>query len=164
MPREMVIATPENAEIRVPLAGMFTRAWAFVKDTGNQIVGFFVIEILLFIIQGMINRHANPFAYDLFRGFSLIIYFVWAFGYHTYFEVFHNGQTPGKKSLNIRVIGINGQKVGFFSSILRNFLRIADFLPALFFSGGVSSLVSEKHQRIGDFFAATVVIREEPHD
>ncbi len=159
MPREMVIVTPENAEIRVPLAGMFTRAWAFVKDTIRQIIGLIIIQITLLIIASQISRHNSRFAYDLFQGFNLIVTFVWVFGYHTYYEIFHNGQTPGKMAMNIRVVGANGQKIGFFSSVLRNFLRIADFLPALFFSGGVSSLVSERHQRLGDLFAATVVIR-----
>jgi uncharacterized RDD family membrane protein YckC len=46
--------------------------------------------------------------------------------------------------------------------LLRNFLRIADFFPILFVTAMVSILLSDQHQRIGDIFAGTVVIRDDP--
>ena len=162
LPQELVIHTPENAEIRVPLAGMFSRATAFVYDLGIQ-VALLVVEHIVFIMILDNVRWRSSLLYHLgvVQGFYLIVVFVTIFGYYTFYELFKNGQTPGKKAYGLRVVSLGGQQVGLFSSFLRNFLRIADFMPFLFFAGVVSTLITERHQRIGDLFAGTVVIRTE---
>ena len=64
MSQDMVIVTPENAEIRVPLAGMFSRAGAFAYDIGLQI-----FWLMLFYI-GLIGT---------FNSLRFPIFFYWAY-------------------------------------------------------------------------------------
>lgn len=161
MSQDMVIVTPENAEIRVPLAGAFSRAGAFAYDIGVQCVW-----LVAFYIGGLggLDFISFPIFYSGMRiliiGFFLIFSLAWSVGYYVYHEVYNHGRTPGKKAFGIRVVMSNGQDIRFFSSLLRNVLKLADFLPSLFLAGFVSMLVTDKHQRLGDLLANTVVISE----
>ena len=162
MPQELVVHTPENAEIRVPLAGMFSRAAAFVHDFLVQLVCLAAVHIgFLLLIEEVFRNHRVLYELKLLQGLHLIVMFVLIFGYYTFFELYRNGQTPGKKAYSLRVVSLNGQRVGLFSSLLRNFLRIADFMPFMFLAGMFSALITDRHQRIGDLFAGTVVISTE---
>ncbi len=162
MPQELVIHTPENAEIRVPLAGMFSRATAFVHDTALQLV-LLLVEHLVFatFLSGYGVGPRMALDSGLATGIYLILVFLTIFGYHTFYDLFRNGQTPGKKAHGLRVVSLTGQRINLFSSLLRNFLRIADFMPCLFLAGVFSTLITDFHQRIGDLFGGTVVIRTE---
>jgi uncharacterized RDD family membrane protein YckC len=162
MPQEMVILTPENAEIRVPLAGMFTRAAAFSYDVCMILMG------LIFILVGAWSGLFVPILGSLMKffggalfGIYQILAMIWIFGYFPFFELIKDGRTPGKKAFGLRVVTVSGQKLRLFNAILRNFLRIADFLPFLFFAGMFTTFVTERHQRIGDFIAGTIVIKED---
>lgn len=162
MPQELVVITPENAEIRVPLAGTFSRAAAFFHDFCLQMIGLIVLQIVTMIIFDRLRYTIFPYlSRDFFNGLNMLIVFLWIYGYYPFFELWNNGQTPGKKAHGIRVIGSNGQKVRLFGSLLRNFLRIADFVPFFFLAGLFSTLMTNRNQRLGDIFAGTVVIREE---
>lgn len=162
MSQDMIIITPENAEIRVPLAGVFSRAAAFVYDVFLQIL---IMIALNFGLTYLLYYFRFPIWYSslyaVFYGFFLIISLVWTIGYYVYFEVRRNGRTPGKKAFGIRVVMANGQQVRFFNSLLRNILRVADFLPSFFMAGVFTALITENQQRIGDFLANTIVIRDE---
>ena len=51
-------------------------------------------------------------------------------GYFIFFELMMRGQTPGKKSMKIRAIRDDGTPIGGNEVLVRNLLRIVDFLPA----------------------------------
>src|SRR4029078_2537000 len=53
-----------------------------------------------------------------------------------------------------------GQPVGFLASLVRNVLRLVDFLPTLYLLGAIMIVVSRHHQRLGDLAAGTLVVRE----
>ncbi len=160
MPQELIVRTPENAEIRVPLAGIFSRAAAFMHDVAIQLACIFVVHIGFLIVFKQLRRiHGLLFGLSLAQGLYSITIFIIVFGYYSFFELYRNGQTPGKKVLGLRVVTLSGQRVGLFSSLLRNFLRIADFMPFMFLAGAFSVLFTDRHQRIGYVFASTVVIR-----
>jgi len=162
LPQELVIHTPENAEIRLPLAGMFSRATAFVHDLASLFV-ILLVEGIVYVMLLSNSHSATALAADraLLYGVFIIFVFLTVIGYFPFYEIFRNGQTPGKKAYGLRVVTLTGQKISFFSSLLRNFLRIADFLPFLFLAGVFSTLITDRHQRIGDLLAGTVVIRTE---
>lgn len=162
MSQEMVIITPENAEIRMPLAGIFSRGGAFAYDVCIQLVVLFGASILLtFSTPFVYYGFGGMFSHSLTSGIYLIVCLLWSVGYYLYFELYSHGRTPGKKAFGIRVIMVNGQDVRFFSSLLRNILKLADFLPAFFLAAVFSTVLSENHQRIGDLLANTVVVRDE---
>src|SRR5262249_54993175 len=83
-------------------------------------------------------------------------------GYFIFFEWLLNGQTPGKRLLHIRVIQQGGYALRFFDTLLRNLLRVVDFIPLFYGVGLVSLLMSRNSQRLGDLVAGTLVVHQEP--
>ena len=86
--------------------------------------------------------------------------FVAHFGYFTVFEILWRGQTPGKRMMHIRVVKDSGRTLSASETILRNLMRIADQLPALYAVGILSALVTPQNQRLGDLMAGAIVVRE----
>ena len=83
-------------------------------------------------------------------------------GYFILFEWLLNGQTPGKRLLHIRVIKQGGYALRFFDTLLRNLLRVVDFLPLFYGVGLTSLLLTRDSQRLGDLVAGTLVVYQEP--
>jgi hypothetical protein len=91
------------------------------------------------------------------------------FGYFAYFEWKWNGQTPGKRMMDLRVIDDRGMSVDAFQSLTRNLFRIVDMMPFLFALdfisigfyglGGIAAWLSPQQKRLGDWAAGTLVIR-----
>ena len=71
------------------------------------------------------------------------------------------GATLGKMALGLRVVKTDGSPIGWSESIIRNLLRIVDFL---FFYLVAAILIwnSPLRQRLGDQVAKTVVVRSRP--
>lgn len=100
---------------------------------------------------------------------AMLITFLFYFGYFTYFEWKWNGQTPGKRLADIRVIDDRGMSPDFFQLMVRNLLRVVDLLPALvaldyigigFYAvGGLVFLLHPRSKRLGDMAAGTMVVR-----
>jgi hypothetical protein len=74
--------------------------------------------------------------------------------------VLASGRTPGKRWNGLRVVRVEGQPVGFVTSVIRNTLRIVDFMPGAYLVGAFCILVTRKNQRLGDMAAGTLVVRE----
>jgi len=68
------------------------------------------------------------------------------------------GATVGKSVAGLRVTDLEGRRVGWQAAILRNIGRLLDALPFLYLVGGIFTLNSRLHQRLGDRFAGTLVI------
>jgi hypothetical protein len=80
--------------------------------------------------------------------------------YFAFFETIWNGQTPGKRYAQLRVMKDDGRPISAYEAILRNLLRIVDQLPALYGVGLISILFSKQSKRLGDYVAGTVVVHE----
>ncbi|NLI75659.1 MAG: RDD family protein [Candidatus Riflebacteria bacterium] len=154
MPEDVRLTTPENIEIRFPLAGFCTRGKAFFYDCLYQ----FLLSIGVVYIGVEWLAH-TPLSF-LAAPLSIALTFLVVWGYHILFEIFLDGQTPGKRHFGIRVVTLDGQRIEFFPSMVRNLARIVDFLPFGFVAGAVAMLSSRHHQRIGDLFSRTMVIRD----
>jgi len=74
------------------------------------------------------------------------------------FEVLRDGQTPGKKTLGLRVVNGNGTPVTWLPSIIRNLMRTVDSLPFLYGFGVASCLADPHSRRLGDLVAGTLVV------
>jgi uncharacterized RDD family membrane protein YckC len=68
------------------------------------------------------------------------------------------GQTIGKRLAAVRVTDPEGRPIGWQAAILRNLGRLLDALPFLYLLGGILTLSSRQHQRLGDRFARTIVV------
>ena len=62
--------------------------------------------------------------------------------------------------MHIRVVSADGTPVSVRQALMRNLLRAADAVPAVYFVGVVSVLVDGRFRRLGDIVAGTLVVRE----
>lgn len=93
-------------------------------------------------------------------GIGLILAFLLEWFYPVYFEVWHQGRTPGKKNMHIRVVNDDGTPVTFGPSLLRNLLRVVDFLPFMYLTAVCASVIHPRFKRLGDLVAGTLVVYE----
>jgi uncharacterized RDD family membrane protein YckC len=90
-------------------------------------------------------------------GLYLIVLFLGEWFYPVFFEV-TSGATPGKKQFGLQVVHDNGTPVSGSASVIRNLLRVADFLPVGYAAGLVCMLVQRDFKRLGDLAAGTIVV------
>ena len=140
------LETPEGATLPLAPAGMGVRIMAFMIDMLIKTVANIVVFTVLALLGGM------------GMGIALILAFLLEWFYPVYFEVWHQGRTPGKKNLHIRVVNDDGTPVTFGPSLLRNLLRVVDFLPLMYLTGIITSLFNPQFKRLGDLVAGTLVV------
>jgi uncharacterized RDD family membrane protein YckC len=69
------------------------------------------------------------------------------------------GRTLGKRLCDLRVVRRDGGRLGAGGALVRNVLRLVDWLPAFFLLGAVVIWVTPADQRLGDLAAASAVVR-----
>lgn len=69
------------------------------------------------------------------------------------------GQTLGKRLLGIVVVREDGEPCTYAAATIRTALRLADALPVAYIVGLVAIGLTERHQRLGDLLAGTIVVR-----
>lgn len=143
--------TPESIELSLNVAGLVPRASAWLIDLLIRGGIYFAFFILLSALG------------EFGQGIFLIIFFLVEWFYPVFFEV-RTGATPGKKKYNLMVCQDNGTPISWQSSITRNLLRVADFLPMLFGFGILSMLFHKDFKRLGDIAAGTIVVYQDGQD
>lgn len=144
------IQTPEGVTFALPLAGPVARFLAFIIDT--TVIA--AISILIFALVTLTSIILGGISFAL----AIITIFAINTLYGIILEYLFNGQTLGKRVLGIRVADIHGLRLTISQVIVRNLLRSADMLPALYLLGGTVAILSPYMQRLGDIAANTVVI------
>lgn len=78
----------------------------------------------------------------------------------TYYAVLEGlfSATLGKRLAGLRVTDLEGRRITRQAAILRNVARLLDVLPFLYLLGGILTLTSRQHQRLGDRLARTLVV------
>jgi uncharacterized RDD family membrane protein YckC len=167
---QLNIETPEQVDLRFPVAGIGSRFVAILIDHLIQFVTYIVIGLIIFVWA----KNAGPasvgaktdemdaagkwfIAAVIFFNFCLI------WGYFALFEAFWHGQTPGKRIMKLRVIKDSGRQITLFEALARNLLRFVDMIPPVTYSAGViTMLCNRKNKRLGDLAAGTLVVHELP--
>jgi uncharacterized RDD family membrane protein YckC len=147
---QLDIITPEHVHIRLEPAG-----------AGSRFLALLIDALLILIISGFFMtflRLAMPEGIGVAIGMTLNFVLTW--GWHVWFEVRHQGRTPGKRALRLRVIDARGLPVSLHQSLVRNIVRILDFLPAFYGVGATAVLLSDTRRRLGDLVADTIVVRD----
>jgi uncharacterized RDD family membrane protein YckC len=161
---KLTIETPEQTALEFPLAGVGSRCLALLLDTLIQI-GIFLALFMIFGILSAVVPGTGSWASALGMWAAAILYlafFVLYFGYYAIFECVWNGQTPGKRVAQLRVIQESGRPVLIWQAIARNLMRAVDQIPGIYAVGLASALISKQNRRLGDFVAGTVVVHERP--
>jgi uncharacterized RDD family membrane protein YckC len=161
----LTIKTPEQIGFKYILAGLGSRATAFIVDTVFRAL----LILFIFVLTGLVEKwlpalDPTGFLAALSKNWVLALgvlaYGVIDLGYFLIFEAVWSGQTPGKRLQKLRVIKVNGQPIGWLESGLRNILRAVDMLLGFYPLGLMVMFLSQRSQRIGDYAAGTVVIVE----
>lgn len=157
------VATPERVAVELPIAGVGSRAMAYLVDVGLLfLVGLVAYFAVTFLVPDPVNAVLG--LSRLARVLGAVALFAALWIYWTAFEVAWHGQTLGKRLMRIRVVRLDGSPVTAVDSAIRNLLRLVDFFPACYPVGLVTMLFDAKHRRVGDLVAGTVLIREEAID
>jgi uncharacterized RDD family membrane protein YckC len=148
------VETSDHVVLRYDLAGGGNRGFAAVVD--------FLIATLVFVggvwFSTILVRGLGLIGFQL-QGVLLLVMFLVAWSYFVVLEWLWQGQTVGKRMYGLRVIREDGAPVGFIASLIRNLLRMVDFLPLFYGVGLVSVIVTTRSQRLGDIAAGTYVVR-----
>ncbi len=155
----IVIETPENIAFGYDVAGLGSRFLAAFID--NLILGilYLILWIVLILVSftSVLSNVPSELTWILPALLLLTMFLIW-FGYYILFEIFMGGQSPGKRLLNLRVIKENGYPLGIVDILIRNLVRVIDFLPFGYGVGVVAMFANSRSKRLGDFAAGTLVV------
>jgi uncharacterized RDD family membrane protein YckC len=160
MDEQLTISTPEQVAFHYELAGIGTRFVAALIDYLIIITALLLLTCAMsFLRLGAIGVGGDAGTYVVLA-LIVLIYFALFWGYFMLFETLWSGQTPGKRMGRLRVIRRDGQPVGAGEVLIRNLVRIVDFLPGFYGIGLVVMFIDKEARRLGDMAAGTIVVRE----
>ncbi|MBL7876411.1 MAG: RDD family protein [Cyclobacteriaceae bacterium] len=142
------VRTTQNVFIQYPVASV-----------GDRILAYIIDRLILVFYSVAVSA--------LFINLEVEIYWVWLMVlgtpwliYNLAFEIFMNGQSPGKRTLNIKVVRLDGTSPTLGGYLLRWIFSFVDF----YFLGGVIAVIlvaaGGRGQRLGDMVAGTSVIKQ----
>jgi uncharacterized RDD family membrane protein YckC len=160
---EYSVLTPERVSLQYDIAGIGSRGAAVIVDTVIQYLGLLILLVALTsaaVVSSVIQETRGAGGTALVVGLAALLVFLVMFGYFILFEIVWNGQTPGKRLLGLRVIRENGYPIRPVDSVIRNLIRVVDWLPLAYGVGMLTMLLNNRSKRLGDFASGTIVVRE----
>lgn len=153
------IDTPENVIFGYEVVGIGSRFLAALIDTTIIAVLLVATNAILFYVflRGQDGGMSSGFIVALLS----LVSFAFFWGYYIFFEMRWNGSSPGKRQVGIRVIRADGTPITLAESVIRNLVRLVDFLPGAYGLGLVTMFIDSKARRLGDLAANTLVVREQ---
>lgn len=157
------MVSPGGVEVSQTIAGIGGRSLGYIIDWHIRLLvsaaWFFVLVIVL---GGGIHSEAFTDAFDAKWAAGVIFYPILIFNllYHLVLEIVMNGRTPGKRMAGVRIVAKTGMTASAGAIVIRNILRLIDFLPAYYILGVIVAMFHKQHCRIGDLAAGTVLIYE----
>ena len=153
-PEDLVVATPERVAFRFETAGLGSRFTAQLIDLVLLLAVFLALGVVSFAVGALLQNGTVALLLFGLTGFATL----WAFWILP--EALWSGQTVGKYVMNLRVVDAHGGPISPGQAVVRNLLRVVDFLPTYYAVGTVAIFLSPRNQRLGDLAAGTVVVRE----
>jgi uncharacterized RDD family membrane protein YckC len=160
---QLSIDTPELVAIELPLAFIGSRFVALLIDYLILLALYGTLWLFLRLFLPGIREFSRT-SEQWASAIAILASFLLMWGYFTLFEAFCGGRTPGKRVAGIRVIQRSGRAIGLFESMARNFIRCIDMQPLFLNAVGVIAMfISDRHQRLGDLAAGTLVVHDRDH-
>ena len=152
----IAINTSQNVNINFNTASVGERILAFGVDLLIKGAYLLVIFLIFFRVFNL------GFFLDGLDNWSVMaVLIILSFPIHIYTlvcESLMEGQTFGKKLINIRVVKIDGFQASFGDYLMRWFFRLVDVFSNSGVVGLVSMIVSKNNQRLGGIASGTAVI------
>jgi uncharacterized RDD family membrane protein YckC len=155
------IQTPENVAFGYQVAGIGSRFIASLLDTLLVVLLQIVVIVVATLIINAIEQ--SPLADSLSAWVIAIfgvILTVFYWGYYVLFEMLWNGQSPGKRWVGLRVIRADGTPITLSEALIRNLVRVVDFLPVAYGVGIITMFIDKQSRRLGDLAAGTLVVQD----
>jgi uncharacterized RDD family membrane protein YckC len=162
---QVKLDTGFNIEVDFMIAPFIKRLFALVID--------WVIIFAWSYFMNKLFRIGQDYIWEL-PAWQKVVIAVPALLYFPLLEIFLNGQTVGKKAMQIKVITIDGGNPSISQFIIRWLFRLIDFpflilagitsgefpwWATIFLFGGIGCVIATPYtQRIGDIVAGTILI------
>jgi len=141
------VRTTQNVFIDYPVASI-----------GDRILGHLIDRIILILYSVAVVAALVNLDVELWYVWLILLGFPWMF-YCLLFEIFMNGQTPGKQVMKTKVVRLNGTPPTVGDYLLRWIFSFVDFY---ILSGALAVVIiamGGKGQRLGDIVAGTSVVK-----
>lgn len=141
------VRTAQNVFIHYPVASIGDRILAHLLDSLIKVL--YIVLIVVLLINSALEE-------------MWVVYLLFALPFIFYtlaFEIFMNGQTPGKRALDIQVVRLDGTTPTIGGYVARWLFALIEFS---FMSGLIAViiiLISGKGQRLGDMVGGTSVVK-----
>ena len=154
----IIIPTTQNIELEYPVAEAGDRIVAGLIDIG-------ILAAYTWFWYWVLDGYES---YDSFEGYASDVLYqlamLPALTYSLWTESWLQGQTIGKRVMNLRTIRLDGASAGLGEYLIRWLLRIVDiWLSAMVAMPGLVAVIAlisgKKGQRLGDMAAGTSVVK-----
>lgn len=140
------IQTAQNVELEYEIAGI-----------GNRIVASLIDILILAAYALAISLLSDWLFSGTFMASVIVLLYLPAFFYDLLCEIFMDGQSFGKRQMDIKVVRLDGMQPTIGNYLLRWLLRFVDV--GFMYIGLIVMLFTEKSQRLGDLAAGTTVVK-----
>lgn len=146
------VRTAQNVLIDYPVASIGDRILGHLLDI--LILSLYYIGLLAVVIQTKLKED-----------WVLILLFVLPYLFYTLtFEIFMNGQTPGKRAMNTQVVRLDGSPPTVGNYIVRWLFALVEFSISSGVIAILTILITGKGQRLGDVVGGTSVVKLIPQE
>jgi uncharacterized RDD family membrane protein YckC len=142
------IRTTQNVEVEYAIASIGDRILAYLVD-GAIYLGWIIVFALVNVYVGL-------------SGVWFILALLPIMFYHLLCEIFLNGQSLGKRALDLKVVKLSGHAPSVGDYLLRWVFRLLDITLFSGFVAIITIAINNKGQRLGDIAAGTSVIKTTP--
>lgn len=143
----ITVQSAQNVFIKYPLASVGERILAYILDAIILIASLIAIIGLFMLIEV-----DAIWTWVIFLMGPLLFY-------HLLFEIFMDGQSPGKRVMKIQVVSLDGARPSKASYIVRWAFGLIEFFVFMGLLAVIGIAASGKGQRIGDMVAGTTVVK-----
>lgn len=144
------------------ITGQYVRISQTPANLGERFLARMIdiVFIAVYVFATVAAINALPYGFKNNWMFTVILFALYLpiLLYSLLFEVFNEGQSPGKKIMNIKVVMADGSTPALGSYLLRWLLYSID-VPVTGGLGILFILLTKNNQRIGDLAAGTMVVR-----
>ncbi len=145
------INTTQNVNLDYRIVSVGERILAFFIDLGLFLLYFYILELITSALDAAISDNWTVFGLQQFLLLPVMFYSL-------YMHILFNGRTVGKMIMKTRVVKVDGTPVHWSNYLTLWMMRILDIWMFLGSIGLLTTIFSEKRQRLGDMAAGTVVI------
>jgi len=146
------VRTAQNVFIHYPVASIGDRILGYLLD--SLILVLYYTGLIAIVIQT-----------DLEETWLLIALFAVPYlFYRILFEIFMNGQTPGKRAMKTQVVRLDGSPPTIGNYIVRWLFALIEFSISSGVIAILTILITGKGQRLGDLVGGTSVVKLIPQE